>query len=409
MVRTKQTARGSSAPRPGGMATAKFTGRGRGDPEVQFADDPFDIADEDLPNVLEDADKPKGGKSSTSKSVGKECEPQTEGQATEGAQAPPEEIPPAPTQAPTAPQPGTSTGPTQDPTDDPAQDPTQTTGEVEIKLTQYVKDYRAAGKVWLDTVVQEKEKAYDTLYDRLQQLGAPHKEGLDQADRQQVYNCIKDRTGMFLSQDENVVYIETEEEFEKPKFRLTGEAKEALKNYYDAAHELCVAQADFAKATQKLESKIEDKTVFLSIIQQVRLPSVQIHVRTVEEIEQLEGKTYRELTMSQHLPDAKKIYSNATDQTRMMAAFMYFVLYEQITGLKALQTGCSKDFQCQGTPFKRLVTGKKQPGGPGRSGEQRSKRMLEEVAKLEGDTPAKQTRKSTRTPKSRTGKGKKSK
>ena len=129
----------------------------------------------------------------------------------------------------------------------------------------------------------------------------------------------------------------------------------------------------------------------------------------MEEIEQLEGKTYRELTMSQHLPDAKKIYSNATDQTRTMAAFMYFVLYEQITGLKASQTGCSRDFQCQGTPFKRLVTGKKQPGGPGRSGEQKSKRTLEEVAELEGGTPAKQTRKSTRTTKSRTGKGKKGK
>ena len=63
--------------------------------------------------------------------------------------------------------PGTSTGPMQDPTIDPAQDPTQTPGKVEIKLTQYVKDYRAAGKVWLDTVVQEKERAYDTLYDRL--------------------------------------------------------------------------------------------------------------------------------------------------------------------------------------------------------------------------------------------------
>ena len=323
------------------MATAKFAVRGRGDPEEQFTDDPLDITDEDLPDVLEDADKPKGGEPSTSKSVGKEGEAETDGQATEGAQAPPEGIPPVPTD----PLPGTSTGPTQDPTIDPTQDPTQTPGKVEIKLTQYVKDYRTAGKVWLDTVVQEKERAYDTLYDRLQQLGAPHKEGLDQADRPQVYNCIKDRTGMFLSQDENVLYIETEEEFEKPKFRLTGEAKEALKNYYDAAHELCAAQTGFAKATQELESKVEDKTVFLSIIQQVRLPSVQIHVRMVEEIEQLEGKTYRELTMSQHLPDAKKIYSNATDQTRTMAAFMYFVLYEQITGLEASQTGCSRDFQ----------------------------------------------------------------
>ena len=412
MVRTKQTARGgSSAPRPRGMAKARFpgAGRGRGDPEEQFTDDPLDITDEDLPKVLEDADKLKGGEPSTCKSVGKEGEAQTEDQATEGAQAPPEGILPAPTPVPTTPQPSTSTGPTQDPTDDPVQDPTQTAGEVEIKLTQYVKDYRAAGKVWLDTVVQEKEKAYDTLYNRLQQLGAPHKEGLDQADKQQVYNCIKDRTGMFLSQDENVLYVETEEEFEKPKFRLTGEAKEALRNYYDAAHELCVAQADFAKATQELESKIEDKTVFLSIIQQVRLPSVQIHVRTVEEMEQLEGKTYRELTLSQHLPNAKKIYSNATDQTRTMAAFMYFVLYEQITGLKASQTGCSRDFKCQGTPFKRLVTRKKQPGGPGRSSEQKSKRTLEEVAELEGDTPAKQPRKSARTPKPKTGKGKRSK
>ena len=253
------------------MATARFPGAGRsgGEPEAQFADDQLDIVDEDLPNVLEDADKPKGGEPSTRKSVGKEGEAQAEGQATEGAQAPPEGIRPALIPVPTDPQPGPSTGPTQDPTDNPAQDPTQTTGEVEIKLTQYVKDYRAAGKVWLDTVVQEKEKAYDTLYDRLQELGPPHKEGLDQADKQQVYNCIKDRTGMFLLQDENVLYVETEEEFEKPKFRLTGEAKEALRNYNNMAHGLCVAQADFVTATQELESKIEDKTVFLSIIQQV--------------------------------------------------------------------------------------------------------------------------------------------
>ena len=198
-----------------------------------------------------------------------EGEAQTKSQTAEGAQAPPEGIPPAPTPVPTTRQPGTSTGPTEDPTYDPAQDPSQTTGEVEIKLNQYVKDYRAAGKVWLDTVIQEKEKAYDTLYNRLQELGAPHKEGLDQADKQQVYNYIKDRTGMILSQDENVLYVEMEEEFEKPEFRLTGEAKEALGNYYDTAHELCVAQANFAKATQELESKIKDKTVFLSIIQQV--------------------------------------------------------------------------------------------------------------------------------------------
>ena len=225
-------------------ATFPGRGRGRGDSEEQFTDDPEEVADEDLPKVLEDADKLKEGEPSTSKFVGKEgqaqAQAQAQGQEAEGAQAPPEETPPdptkatAPTPAPTNPKSGTSTDPTQEPTEDPTQDPTQAPGDVEIKLTQYVKDYRAAGKVWLDMVLQEKERAYDTLYDRLQQLGTPHKEGLDQADKDQVFSCIKDRTGMFLTQDEHVLYLETEEEFEKPKFKFTGEAKEALRNYYDS-------------------------------------------------------------------------------------------------------------------------------------------------------------------------------
>ena len=71
------------------------------------------------------------------------------------------------------------------------------------------------------------------------------------------------------------------------------------------------AQQNFAKSTQVLEKKIEDKSVFLDIIKQVQLPSVQVQVRTVEEMEKMEGKT------------------------RMMAAYIYFVLYKQITGIRA--------------------------------------------------------------------------
>ena len=49
------------------------------------------------------------------------------------------------------------------------------------------------------------------------------------------------------------------------------------------------------------------------------------------------------------------------------------------------QTGCSVEFKWQTTPFKHLVTGKKQPGGPGRSGEAgKSGRKLQEVAAVEG-------------------------
>ena len=251
------------------------------------------------------------------------------------------------------------------------------------------------------------------------ELGSPYIDNFDQADREQVFKCIRDKTGRFLDDDDFVTYVETEEEKEKPKYVLTGDAKIVLTDYYDAVHTLCEAQQNFAKSTQVLEKKIEDKSVFLDIIKQVQLPSVQVQVRTVEEMEKMEGKTYRELTLMCHLPNFKRINPNAKEQTRTMAAYIYCVLYEQITGIRASQTGCATNFRCLTTPFKRLITGKKQPGRPGRSSEVRggSSRSLEEVAEMEGPTPAKRTRKgkattatTTSTPKGRgrKGRGKKS-
>ena len=77
------------------------------------------------------------------------------------------------------------------------------------------------------------------------------------------------------------------------------------------------------------------------------MPSVKVEIRTVEEMERIEGKTYRELELMCHLPNFKRINPNAKEQTRMMAAYMYCVLYEQITGIRASQTGCATDFRCQ--------------------------------------------------------------
>ena len=251
------------------------------------------------------------------------------------------------------------------------------------------------------------------------ELGSPYIDYFDQADREQVFKCIRDKTGRFLDNDDFMTYVETEEEKKKPKYVFTSDAKIALTDYYDAVHMLCEAQQNFAKSTQVLEKKIEDKSIFLDIIKQVQLPSVKVEIRTVEEMERMEGKTYRELTLMCHLPNFKRINPNAKEQTRMMAAYIYCVLYEQITGIRASQTGCTTDFKCPTTPFKRLITGKRQPSRPGRSSEARegSSRSLEEVTEMEGPTPAKRTRKAsklaaatTSTPKGRgmKGRGKKS-
>ena len=257
-------------------------------------------------------------------------------------------------------------------------------------------------------------KRWERSVHQLLELGSPYIDNFDQADREQVLKCIRDKTGRFLDDDNFVTYIETEEEKEKPRYVLTSNAKVALTDYYDTVHMLFEAQQNFAKSTQVLEKKIEDKSVFLDIIKQVQLPSVQVQVKPVEELEKLEGKTYKELTLIYHLPNFKRINPNTKEQTRMMAAYIYCILYEQITGIRASQTGCATNFRCPTTPFKRLITGKRQPGRPGRSSEVRggSSRSLEEVAEMEGPTPAKRTRKASKpataakaTPKGRGMKG----
>ena len=194
-------------------------------------------------------------------------------QATEGAKAPPEETPPGPKPtkphtdpAPTEPQAGTSKAPTKDPTQAPTDEPTKPAAtnpdeDEPPAPTKYVKAYQAAGKEWLDSVVKDGEAAYTRLFDKLLVLGDPYIDNFDQADKEQVFKCIRDKTGRFLDDDDFVTYVETEEEKKKPRCVLTGDTKAALTDYYDAVHTLCEAQQNFAKSTQVLEKKITDKDV----------------------------------------------------------------------------------------------------------------------------------------------------
>ena len=199
-------------------ATLTGTGRGKAGPKGQFRDAPEEDTKEDLPLVLEDAVQwPKEGKQGASKSKSKK-----KAQATEVAEAPPEETPldPEPTKphtdpAPAEPQPGTSKAPTEDPTQAPTEDPTQAPTKETAQPaarnpdedeppapTKYVMAYKAAGKDWLDSVVKEREQAYIRLFNELLKLGDPYIDNFDQADREQVFKCIRDKTGRFLDDDE---------------------------------------------------------------------------------------------------------------------------------------------------------------------------------------------------------------
>ena len=149
MVNTKQTHHGGNLQCPKGMATATFTEADSEQAQGTTNRDTEDSQDWPDPEVALSGQ----GTVSTSKSGGKPGD-LTE-QAEGGAEAPPKEIPPAP--QPTDPKPGTSTDPTDAPTEAATQDPSQPAlqnpdEETPPDLTDYVKDYKKAGRVWIEQV-----------------------------------------------------------------------------------------------------------------------------------------------------------------------------------------------------------------------------------------------------------------
>ena len=103
------------------------------------------------------------------------------------------------------------------PTNQPSLPPQTLTKDEPPAPTKYVRAYKAAGKDWLDSVVKDGEEAYTRLFDKLLVLGDLYIDNFDQADKEQVFKCIRDKTGRFLDDDDFVMYVETEEEKTKAK------------------------------------------------------------------------------------------------------------------------------------------------------------------------------------------------
>ena len=49
---------------------------------------------------------------------------------------------------------------------------------------------------------------YIKLFNELMELGSPYIDHFDQADREQVFKCIRDKTGRFLNDDDFMMYVE---------------------------------------------------------------------------------------------------------------------------------------------------------------------------------------------------------
>ena len=103
---------------------------------------------------------------------------------------------------------------------------------------------------------------YIRLYDTLLQIGDHHNAELANSDRKTVLDCITDKSGKYLSEDDFAVYVAREDvEIKKKQFAVSAEAKTAIREYYKAAHDLCKVQTAFMKSTWEMESKIYNKEI----------------------------------------------------------------------------------------------------------------------------------------------------
>ena len=129
----------------------------------------------------------------------------------------------------------------------------------------------------------------------------------------------------------------------------------------------------------------------MAIIKHVQLPAVQVTVTTREQDKKQAGLSGEEIVILEHLPEAEGWKVGQPSGERMMAAWLYFVLYKQVTGSTAGQDKCADKFGCSVTQFKRMVTGKWQEGGKRKEetkstssvARKRKLKRLEELAKEE--------------------------
>ena len=87
------------------------------------------------------------------------------------------------------------------------------------------------------------------------------------------------------------------------------------------------------------------------------------------------------MVITQHLPNVEGWKVGHQTGIKMMAGWLYFVLYKQVTGSTAGQDKCAEKFGCSTTQFKRMITGKWQEGGKRRRSKGHERSKQEEVEK----------------------------
>ena len=132
--------------------------------------------------------------------------------------------------------------------------------------------------------------------------------------------------------------------------------------YIGTMEELAMRHSVYMEKLWQLMQVCMNRNAVIDVMNNVFIPPIQVTVTSRDQAEAVEGKPLQELAMARHTPDPQALPGNCSESTRVLTAFLSFVLQRQITGQQATAATCMEAFECNVTLMERLATGRKASG-----------------------------------------------
>ena len=178
-----------------------------------------------------------------------------------------------------------------------------------------------------------------------------------------------------------------------PCFPRNEEAVVKFDVYVRTMEDLTMRHSVYMEKLWQLMQVCINHNAVIDVMNNVFIPPIQVTVTSRDQAEAAEGKPLQELAIARHTPDPQVLLKDCSESTRVLTAFLSFVLQRQITGQQATAATCGEAFACDMTLMERQATGKKTSGKGGRG------TKGENPAQLVDRKAAKQRRQNTSGPK----------
>ena len=157
-----------------------------------------------------------------------------------------------------------------------------------------------------------------------------------------------------------------------PRFPRDEEAMVKFDNYVGTMEELAMRHSAYMEKLWQLMQVCINHNAVIDVMNNVFIPPIQVTVTSRVQAEVAEGKPLQALASVRHTPDPQVLPADCAESTRILAAFLSFVLQGQITGQQATAAACGEAFECNVTIMEQLTTGKKASGKGGKKTKRKS-------------------------------------